>query len=203
MDTPIDGPASPQSASQSVSSTTQTARREFGAKHASDYCRVFLRARLLIATKPVLMGVTDRRAPQLLHCMKYKRFCFCNVVLGDLQEEHDTYSPTYLRMICSMAFGGKRPLITMRDEASMEPVVPISASMNEYTCSVDRLSVLQISPKLISTTRLEPSRTTCGGLIKKRLRSPASSGLFAISKQYMRSSSSSYLYSRSLGIETK
>lgn len=34
------------------------------------YCRVFFRAPLLIATKPVLMGVTERRAPQLLHCMK-------------------------------------------------------------------------------------------------------------------------------------
>ena len=29
-----------------------------------------------------------------------------------------------LRMICSMALGGKRPLITIRFEASMEPVVP-------------------------------------------------------------------------------
>ena len=27
-------------------------------------------------------------------------------------------------MICSMALGGKRPLITIRLEASMEPVVP-------------------------------------------------------------------------------
>jgi len=34
------------------------------------YCLVFLRAPLLIATKPVLMGVTERRAPQLLHCIK-------------------------------------------------------------------------------------------------------------------------------------
>lgn len=28
-------------------------------------------------------------------------------------------------------FRGNRPLMTMREEASMEPVVPISASMNE------------------------------------------------------------------------
>ena len=34
-------------------------------------------------------------------------------------------------MICSIAFGGKRPLITMRLDASIEPVVPISASMND------------------------------------------------------------------------
>jgi len=32
--------------------------------------RLARRAPLLIATKPVLMGVTDRRAPQLLHCIK-------------------------------------------------------------------------------------------------------------------------------------
>ena len=34
------------------------------------YTRFFLRAPLLIATKPVLIGVTERLAPQLLHCMK-------------------------------------------------------------------------------------------------------------------------------------
>ena len=32
--------------------------------------RLARRAPLEIATKPVLIGVTDRRAPQLLHCMK-------------------------------------------------------------------------------------------------------------------------------------
>lgn len=32
--------------------------------------RFFLRAPRLIATKPVLIGVTERRAPQLLHDMK-------------------------------------------------------------------------------------------------------------------------------------
>lgn len=37
------------------------------ALHAARFAR---RAPLLIATKPVLMGVTDRRAPQLLHCIK-------------------------------------------------------------------------------------------------------------------------------------
>ena len=56
--------------------------------------RAFLRAPREIATKPVLIGVTERRAPQLLHCMKYSRFCFCIVVCGDLHDEHVTYSPT-------------------------------------------------------------------------------------------------------------
>ena len=37
---------------------------------ARAHTRFFLRAPLLIATKPVLIGVTERRAPQLLHCMK-------------------------------------------------------------------------------------------------------------------------------------
>ena len=36
----------------------------------SSHARFFLRAPLLIATKPVLIGVTERLAPQLLHCMK-------------------------------------------------------------------------------------------------------------------------------------
>mmetsp|Transcript_39893 Transcript_39893/g.125103 ORF Transcript_39893/g.125103 Transcript_39893/m.125103 type:complete len:254 (-) Transcript_39893:919-1680(-) len=106
-------------------------------------------------------------------------------------------------MICSMALGGNRPLITIRLDASMEPVVPISASMKAKTWSCDRFSVLQMSPKLMMTTRFEPSRTTCGGFMRKRLRSPASSGLLATSSEYIRSSSSSYLYSRSRGMETK
>ena len=35
--------------------------------------RFFLRAPLPMATKPVLMGCTERRAPQLLHCMENSR----------------------------------------------------------------------------------------------------------------------------------
>ena len=34
------------------------------------HMRLFLRAPLLMATNPVLMGATERRAPQLLHCIK-------------------------------------------------------------------------------------------------------------------------------------
>ena len=37
-------------------------------RHASAYARFFLRAPRLMATKPVLIGATERRAPQLLHC---------------------------------------------------------------------------------------------------------------------------------------
>lgn len=44
----------------------------------------------------------------------------------------------HLRTICSMAFGGKRPLITIRLDASIEPVVPISAIMNAYTVRGER-----------------------------------------------------------------
>jgi len=39
-------------------------------RRASPYARFFLRAPRLMATKPVLIGATERRAPQLLHCMK-------------------------------------------------------------------------------------------------------------------------------------
>ena len=50
---------------------------------------------------------------------------------GMVREGCEGEARTHRRMICSMALGGKRPLMTMREEASIEPVVPISASMNE------------------------------------------------------------------------